>query len=369
MGIKIIKSGIKLPVYDLTVDKVHNFFGNDILVHNCIEIFQASKPEYTPQCTLASINLAEHDSLETIAHSAKVLTIALNRVIDVNKWSDNWSESAGKDQRAIAIGVAGLADFFAKKKISFESDEAKKWNKDIFETIYKSALTQSMIMAEQSGRTYPAWKGSRYEKGETYIEGWSPKPNGEPIPVLNSLFLGLMPTASSAILLGSFESFEPVTSNVFTRRVGQGEFLIVNKYLVRELIELNLWDLDMRNKIIKNEGSIQNIMEIPEDIRFRYKTVFEIPQKALLDLAIIRNEYVDQSQSLNVYHADAKYSKISSALTYAWKNGLKTGSYYTRTKSAQKANSKLASNEQQTQQLPQRPEDSVFVCAGGGCAA
>jgi ribonucleoside-diphosphate reductase alpha subunit len=334
----------------------------------CIEIFQASNPSYTPQCTLASINLAEHDSLETIAHSAKVLTIALNRVIDVNKWSDEWSESAGRDQRAIAIGVAGLADFFAKKKISFESGEAKQWNNDIFETIYKSAVTQSMIMVQTEGKTYPAWEGSRYERGETYIDGWSPLKPGKPIPLLNSLFVGLMPTASSAILLSVFESFEPITSNIFTRRVGQGEFLVVNKYLVRELLELGLWNLDIRNKIIKNEGSIQNIVEIPEDIRYRYKTVFEIPQKALLDLSIIRNNYVDQSQSLNVYHADAKYSKISSALVYAWKNGLKTGSYYTRTKSAQKANSKLAGNEVQPQPLPQRPEDSVFVCAGGGCS-
>ena len=331
----------------------------------CIEIMEASKPRYTPQCTLASINLAEHDNLETIAKTTRVMVRALNRVIDVNKWSDDWSQKAGVDQRALAIGVAGMADFFAKKKISFESEEAKKWNNDILETMYKSAVIESMTLAEEKGENYSAWKGSPYSKGETYIEGWSPKPQGEPIPMYNSLLLGLMPTASSAILLGVFESFEPIGSNLFTRRVGQGEFLIVNKYLVTELIENDLWDSEMIDKVIKNKGSIQNIIEIPEDIRLRYKEVWEIPQRALLDLAIIRNKYVDQSQSLNVYHADAKYGKIASALMYAWKGGLKTGVYYTRTKSKLETNTKLATN--QITILDKKPKDSQFECFG--CSA
>ena len=331
----------------------------------CIEIMEASKPRYTPQCTLASINLAEHDNLETIAKTTRVMVRALNRVIDVNKWSDDWSKKAGVDQRALAIGVAGMADFFAKKKISFESEEAKKWNNDILETMYKSAVIESMTLAEEKGENYSAWKGSPYSKGETYIEGWSPKPQGEPIPMYNSLLLGLMPTASSAILLGVFESFEPIGSNLFTRRVGQGEFLIVNKYLVTELIENELWDSEMIDKVIKNKGSIQNIIEIPEDIRFRYKEVWEIPQRALLDLAIIRNKYVDQSQSLNVYHSDAKYGKIASALMYAWKGGLKTGVYYTRTKSKLETNTKLATN--QITILDKKPKDSQFECFG--CSA
>lgn len=330
----------------------------------CIEIMQASKPRYTPQCTLASVNLANHTSLETIANSTRILVKGLNKVIDKNKWSDSWSETAGNDQRAIAIGVAGLADFFAKKKISFESEEAKQWNKDILETMYKVAVTESMRLAEESGKTYPSWKGSKYEKGETYIKGWSPKPEGEPIPLMNSLFLGLMPTASSAILLSVFESFEPVTSNMFTRRVGQGEFLVINKYLVQELIENGLWNQDIKNKFISNKGSIQSIMEIPSDIRFRYKDIWEIPQKTLLDLAIIRNEFVDQSQSLNVYHYDAKYSKIASALMYAWKGGLKTGVYYTRTKSKLETNSKLASSEIK---VAEKPADSPYECFG--CSA
>ena len=328
----------------------------------CIEVMQASKPKYTPQCTLASVNLAEHDTLETIAKTTRVLVRALNQVINKNKWSDSWSEKAGMDQRALAIGVAGLADFFAKKKIAFESEEAKQWNNDIFETMYKTAVIESMLLAEEKGQNYPAWEGSRYSKGETYIEGWSPKAEGESIPMYNSLLLGLMPTASSAILLGVFESFEPVTANLFTRRVGQGEFLVVNKYLVNELIENNLWTSTIIDKVIKNQGSVQNIVEIPEEIRFRYKDVWEIPQRVLLDLSIIRNKYVDQSQSLNVYHADAKYGKIASALMYAWRGGLKTGVYYTRTKSKLEANSKLASNQILNQ--PEKPKDSQFECFG-----
>ena len=222
-----------------------------------------------------------------------------------------------------------------------------------------------MRLAIKTGKNYPSWEDSPYSKGETYIEGWSPLPEGQPIPMLNSLGLGFMPTASSAILLSVFESFEPATANLFTRRVGQGEFLVVNKYLVNELITLNLWTPEIIDKLIANQGSVQNIVEIPEDVRYRYKDVWEIPQRVLLDLAIIRNKFVDQSQSLNLYHSDAKYAKIASALMYAWKGGLKTGVYYTRTKSKLEANSKLASN--QITQNVEKPKDSQFECFG--CSA
>ena len=327
----------------------------------CIEIMEASKPSYTPQCTLGSINLSEHESEKTIKHSVKVLTRMLNRVIDKNKWSDDWSKNAGEDQRALAIGVAGMADFFAKKKISFESEEAVDWQHKIFGTMYNSAVEESQKMAEEEG-VYPAWEGSPYSKGIMYtskVTGRVVAPSQrEPIKVRNSLFLGLMPTASSSILLGVFESFEPVTSNLFTRRVGQGEFTVINKYLVSELDDLKLWNQEMMDKIIANGGSIQNIVEIPEDVRYRYKDVWEISQKTLLDLAAVRNSYVDQSQSMNVYHKDAKYSKISSALMYAWKIGLKTGVYYTRTKSKIENNAKLAGVSKD------KPKDSQFECFG-----
>jgi ribonucleoside-diphosphate reductase alpha chain len=325
----------------------------------CQEITSVSLPKYTSQCTLASINLSEHTTLETIKKSTEIMVRALNRVIDINKWSDDWSESAGIDQRSIAIGVAGLADFFAKKKISFESEEAKKWNSDIFETMYKAAVSESHRLAVEENRTYPAWEGSPYSKGETYIEGWSPVEGGKPIPVLNSLFIGLMPTASSAILLGAFESFQPIDSNVFTRKVGQGEFLVINNHLVRDLEEMGLWNKVMSDKIVEQAGSIQSIQEIPIEIRERYKTVWEISQKALIDLAAIRNNFVDQSQSMNVYHSDAKYSKISSALVYAWRKGLKTGVYYTRTKSKIEENKKLSAT------TVVKPINSLFSCEGG----
>lgn len=365
-----VESGTPYVFYKDNANKINMQDNIGVVAQSnlCIEIMQASKPEYTPQCTLASVNLGEHDDIKTISRSVKVLVRALNQVININKWSDEWSKKAGEDQRAIAIGVAGLADFFAKKKISFESEEAKEWTEKIFEAMYKAAVTESMALAIEEGENYPAWEGSKYSKGETYIEGWSPVEKGEPIPMRNSLLLGLMPTASSAILLGAFECFEPVTSNVFTRMVGDGEFIVINKYLVNELNDLGLWTEEIRNEIISNEGSVQDIPEIPEDIRYRYKTIWEIPQKALLDLSIIRNKYVDQSQSLNVYHADAKYSKISSALVYAWKNGLKTGAYYTRTKSKLGSNKKLSAANNETKVF-KKPENSMFTCAGGGCDA
>lgn len=363
-----VQSGRPYVMYKENANK-RNMQDNISLIKQlnlCAETSSVSLPKYTSQCTLGSINLAQHDTLDTIANSVRIMTKSLNKVIDINKWSDEWSEKAGLDQRSIAIGIAGLADFFAKKKISFESEEAKEWMKGISETIYKASVCESTRLAEQSGNNYPAWKGSRYERGETYIEGWSPRAEGEPIPMLNSLTTANMPTASSAILLGVFESFEPVTSNVFTRAVGQGEFMVINRYLVQELDELGMWTDEIRSKVVFNEGSIQNIMEIPSDIRYRYKDVWEIPQKALLDLSIIRNKYVDQSQSLNIYHADADYNRIAGALMYAWKNGLKTGVYYTRTKSKLSKNSKLSSISQET---TKRPENSLFACEGGGCSA
>lgn len=359
-----VESGRPYVMYKDNANK-RNMLDNVAVISQsnlCNEIYLPSKPGYTPQCCLASVNLSEHNGLKSIEKSTRVLVRALNKVIDKNIWSDEWSKNAGLDQRSLAIGVAGMADFFAKKKISFESEEAKKWNNDIFETMYKSALDESSKIAEELNKTYPAWKGSKYNKGETYIENWNPKGNDNEIKVYNSTFLANMPTASSSILLGVFESFEPVTNNLFTRRVGQGEFLVINKYLINELEELELWDKQMMDKVIQNKGSIQNIMEIPEDIRYRYKDVWEIPQKTLLDLAIIRNKYIDQSQSLNVYHNDAKYSKIASALMYAWKGGLKTGVYYTRTKSKLEANSKLASSEVKIDKLPAKPKDSQFEC-------
>ena len=178
-----------------------------------------------------------------------------------------------------------------------------------------------------------------------------------------------MPTASTSQILGNTESFEPLTSNFYVRRVLTGEYYVVNRILQNILKGIHLWDEKMNEQFILEKGSIQKIQRIPGFLKNIFRTVWEIPQKVLLDLAVIRNKYVDQSQSLNVYHKDAKYSKISSALVYAWKNGLKTGSYYTRTKSKLSKNKKLSASDNEAASTPKRPENSMFTCAGGGCDA
>ena len=361
-----VESGNPYVLYKDNANKrnMQDNIGTITMSNLCIEILQASKPNYTPQCALSSVNLAEHTTLDSIANSVSILVKMLNKVIDKNVWSDEASKAAGMDQRAIAIGVAGLADFFYKKKIAFDSEEAKRWTNDIFETMYKYALLESSAIAEKMGKNYPAYENSKYSKGETYIENW--KTNFiTNIPMANSLLIGLMPTASSAILNGSYESFQPIDSNIFTRRVGQGEFLVINKYLVKDLQEIGMWTKEIRDKIVRNKGSIQTIMDIPENIRTLYKTVWEISQKTLIDLAVIRNKYVDQSQSMNLYFADAKYGKISGALMYGWKQGLKTGVYYTRTDSKLANSTKLAGVSEEIKL--EKPKDSPFDCFG--CSA
>ena len=296
----------------------------------CAEFAGVSKPGYTSQCDLGLINLAEHDSLESIKESTKILTRILNRVIDKNKWQDTPSELAGIDQRSIGIGVAGLADFFAKKDLAFTSEEAKQWNRDIFEAIYKTAVSESNRMAEEDGSSYPAWSGSRYEKGLTYLERWSPKNPGEPIPMKNSILTCEMPSASTSILMGVNECFEPFGANIQVRNTGSGEFLLINKYLVEDLEKLGIWNDYTKSEIIKNEGSVQNL-PLPDKIREKYKTVWEISQRDIIEMAADRQKFIDQSQSMNLYFEGGTYGKISGALKYGWELGLKTGVYYTKT--------------------------------------
>lgn len=332
---------------------------NGVLTGNCIEITQVSKPLYTPQCALGLIPLPFHDSLESIAKSTKVLVKALNRVIDVNKWSDEASKAAGEDQRAIAIGIGGLAEFFAQRKLSFTSEEARKWNRDIMETMYKAALEASMELAIKKGVNYPAWEGSPYSKGKTLIEGWNPLGGDAPIPMANSLLIGLMPSAGTSMILGISESFEPFSSNMFTRTVGNGQFTVVNKWLVKDLEDYGMWDKQMSDLIAYYGGSIQDIDIIPQEIKERYRIVTEIPQKALIDMAIDRQQFIDQSQSLNLYFPDASYTKISSALMHGWKNGMKTGSYYMKTEKKSEKAKRLYKID-----LPERPNDSIAQCFG-----
>jgi ribonucleoside-diphosphate reductase subunit M1 len=244
--------------------------------------------------------------------------------------------------RPIGIGVQGLADAFMMLKIAFDSEAAKQLNKDIFETIYFGACTASCDLAERDG-TYETWEGSPASQGKLQFDLWDVTPSTRwdwaalkeriaKYGMRNSLLVAPMPTASTAQILGNNESTEPFTSNMYNRRVLAGEFTVVNKHLLRELTSLGIWTASVRNRIIADNGSIQNVTEIPKEIREVYKTVWEIPQRAILDMAADRAPFICQSQSLNVHIADPDSKKLTSMHFYAWSKGLKTGMYYLRTR-------------------------------------
>jgi len=250
--------------------------------------------------------------------------------------------------RPIGIGVQGLADVFQKVGIAFESDEAIDLNTRIFETIYHAAMETSMEMAKVKGH-YKSFPGSPLSKGKFQFDLWEKKPHTDRYDweglrkdvmkygTTNSLLLAPMPTASTSQILGNNESFEPFTSNIYTRRVLSGEFICVNKHLVRDLIKLDLWNTSVKNQIIANNGSVQAISEIPANIKEIYKTVWEISQKKMINLAVARGPYICQSQSLNLYLENPQFNKMSLMHFYAWKSGLKTGQYYFRSRPARDA--------------------------------
>lgn len=300
---------------------------NGILTGNCAEITEVSDSNYTAQCTLGLVNLAENPTMFEIEETAYTIALMLNKVIDKTHYPNEAAEKAGKEQRAIAIGVAGLADFYAKANVAFYSEEAKELNKEIFKALYRGAFTASNELGEI--KCYPAWQDSPYSKGYD-IRG---KISDEPIKMANSLLIGLMPSASTSILLGVNECFEPFNSNIYTRATGIGEFVLINKYLVADLERLGLWTPDIRKRIVADSGSVQRITEIPDDLKLKYLTVWEIPMKHIVDMAADRQLYIDQSQSMNLYFANPDYTKISSALIYGWQWGLKTGCYYLKTQS------------------------------------
>jgi ribonucleotide reductase alpha subunit len=246
--------------------------------------------------------------------------------------------------RPIGLGVQGLADVFILMRHPFDSDEARALNREIFETIYYAACTASKDLAKEEG-AYESFKGSPASEGRLQFDMWGVTPTDrwewdvlkEEIKehgMRNSLLLAPMPTASTAQILGNNECFEPYTSNIYTRRVLSGEFIIVNKHLLRDLTKLGLWDEDMKNRIISANGSIQNINEIPDNLKALYRTAWEIPQRALIDMSADRGAYICQSQSLNVFMENVNTAKLTSMHFYSWKKGLKTGMYYLRTKAA-----------------------------------
>ena len=317
----------------------------------CTEIIEYTSPDEVAVCNLASIALnmfVKEDStydFQKLYEITKVITRNLNKVIDVNYYPVEEARNSNMRHRPIGIGVQGLADAFILMRYPFDSDEAKKLNKDIFETIYYAAMEASMELSKKEG-AYESYKGSPVSKSIFQFDMWGITPDSgrwdwtklkqkvKKHGVRNSLLLAPMPTASTSQILGNNECFEPYTSNLYTRRVLSGEFIVVNKHLLNDLIELDLWNDKMKDKIMEQNGSIQNINEIPEKIKLLYRTVWEVSQKSIIEMAADRGAYICQSQSMNIHMQDANFGKLTSMHFHAWKLGLKTGLYYLRTKAA-----------------------------------
>ena len=317
----------------------------------CTEILEYSAPDETAVCNLGSIALPKYVNPDTkvfdfdkLFEVAYQLTVNLNQVIDVNYYPVIEAENSNMRHRPIGLGVQGLADAFILMRFPFDSLEAKQLNKDIFETIYYASMTASKDLAKKDG-PYSTYEGSPVSKGIFQFDMWGVTPSDrwewnvlkEEVKehgVRNSLLMAPMPTASTAQILGNNECFEPYTSNVYTRRVLSGEYIIVNKHLLKDLVKLGLWDSAMKNKLMASNGSVQNIAEIPQDIKNLYKTAWEISGKTLIDLSADRGAYVCQSQSLNLFMENANFAKLTSMHFYGWESGLKTGMYYLRTKAA-----------------------------------
>ena len=317
----------------------------------CTEIIEYTSPDEVAVCNLASIALNkfvkddmtyDHKKLYEIT---KVITRNLNKVIDVNYYPVEEARNSNMRHRPIGIGVQGLADTFILMRHAFDSPEAKKLNEEIFETIYFGAMEASMEIAKEEG-TYKTYEGSPVSKGIFQFDMWGIAPSSKRWDwtklkrevkkhgVRNSLLLAPMPTASTSQILGNNECFEPYTSNIYTRRVLSGEFIVVNKHLLKDLIKLNLWNESMKDRLMEANGSIQGIKEIPDDIKLLYRTVWEVSQKSIIDMAADRGAYICQSQSMNIHMQDANFGKLTSMHFHAWKKGLKTGLYYLRTKAA-----------------------------------
>jgi len=345
---------------------------NGIIAGNCVEIMERSTPDEISVCNLSSVCLPSYVengvfNFEKLHNVAKVITKNLNKVIDGNYYPLEEARRSNLKHRPVGIGINGLSDLFMILRIPFESAEARELNKQIFETLYHGALESSMEIAKKrhisiqnneplemmneyeplQTSTYPgaysSFEGSPVSKGLLQFDMWGVQPSSrydwnhlkeeiQKYGIRNSLLLAPMPTASTAQIMGFNESFEPITSNIFKRKTLSGEFIVVNKYLIKDLIDLGLWSNEMKDRILLNDGSVQNIEEIPPELKELYKTVWEIKQKTLIDLSADRGAYICQSQSLNIFIEEPDYKKLTSMHFYGWSKGLKTGSYYIRTK-------------------------------------
>ncbi|KAL9973373.1 hypothetical protein ACROYT_G019824 [Oculina patagonica] len=322
----------------------------------CTEIVEYSSPDEVAVCNLASLALNKfvmtdespvQFNFQKLFEVTQVVTRNLNKIIDINYYPVKEAERSNKRHRPIGIGVQGMADAFILMRYPFESPEARELNKKIFETIYYGALTASCQLAKEKG-VYETYEGSPASQGKLQYDLWGVTPSDlwdwaalkadiKKYGIRNSLLLAPMPTASTAQILGNNESFEPYTSNIYSRRVLSGEFQIVNHHLLKDLTERGLWNETLKNKLVAANGSIQHIDEIPDDLKPLYKTVWEISQRTLIDMAADRGAFIDQSQSFNVFFAEPNYGKLTSMHFYGWGKGLKTGMYYLRTRPAANA--------------------------------
>ncbi|TMW55709.1 hypothetical protein Poli38472_010591 [Pythium oligandrum] len=351
----------------------------------CCEVIEYTDSDEVAVCNLASIALpkfvgedGKYD-FQKLYQVTKMVTKNLNKVIDINYYPIPEAKKSNMRHRPIGLGVQGLADTFILMNYAFESDEARELNKHIFETLYFGAMEASMELAEVHG-PYETFAGSPVSKGIFQFDMWGVTPssgmwdwNALKAQVMehgvrNSLLLAPMPTASTAQILGNNESIEPFTTNMYNRRVLAGEFTIVNKYLMKELIELGIWTPEVRNQILHDHGSVQNVRVIPQPVKDKYKTVWEIKQKAVLDMAADRGAFICQSQSLNVHIAEPTISKLTSMHFYAWKKGLKTGMYYLRTQPKANAiqftvDKAAIQRQQQAEQVPEPEEEECAMCS------
>ncbi len=346
----------------------------------CTEIMEYTAKDEVAVCNLASIAVPmfveeNKEGVKFFNHKklykvTKKITRNLDTVIDRNYYPVKEAENSNFRHRPVGLGIQGLADAFIMLRMPFTSDEAKKLNEEIFETIYFAAVTSSMEMAKAK-EPYSTYEGSPMSQGEFQFNMWGVseddlsgrwdwkslrkevKKNG----VRNSLLVAPMPTASTSQILGNNEAFEPYTSNIYTRRVLSGEFIVVNKHLLEDLVELGLWNNEMKENIMRANGSIQHIDVIPQELKELYKTVWELSMKDIIDMSRQRGYFIDQSQSLNLFMQDANYSKLTSMHFYAWKSGLKTGMYYLRTKSAVNAIQFTLSNKKKVEDAPLSPEE------------
>ncbi len=316
----------------------------------CTEIMEYTSPDEVAVCNLASISLPKFVKedrtfdFEKLYEITRVVTRNLNKIIDVNYYPIEEARNSNMRHRPIGIGVQGLADAYILMRFAFDSKEAKRLNKEIFETMYFAALTESCELAGRDGH-YESYKGSPVSKGELQYDMWGVTPSDrwnwsdlkkkiKKQGVRNSLLLAPMPTASTSQILGNNECFEPYTSNIYSRRTLSGEYIVLNKHLLKDLIGLGLWNNEMKQKLMAANGSIQNFPEIPDDLKQMYKTVWEISQKVIIDQAADRGAYICQSQSMNLFVENPNFGKLSSMHFYAWERGLKTGMYYLRSKAA-----------------------------------